>query len=180
MPPSADPDQERRRQAEERSIRGYGLLFEGPGPFLDAEFGELAQRARDLTGAQDAALNVLVGDAQVTFGASGGAGLVTPRAASLCSRTAWLADPDGVYEVADAREETSLADSGWVTGELAHIRFYASAPLVGREGVPIGALCCFADAPRRLRPEQRHALRRLGDVAVQILEVRRHVREIGG
>jgi signal transduction histidine kinase/ActR/RegA family two-component response regulator len=52
------------------------------------------------------------------------------------------------------------------------VRFYAGAPLVTPDGLNIGALCVFDQAPHRLTPEQREMLTVLSRQVVHLLELR--------
>lgn len=82
-----------------------------------------------------------------------------------------------IFMVADARLDDRFADNPLVTGEP-HVRFYAGAPLVNAEGVPLGALCVVDDKPREdLTPLQRQGLSLLARQAMAELHSRRHVRE---
>ena len=61
-----------------------------------------------------------------------------------------------------------FADNPFVTGEIARVRFYASAPLRTRSGFALGSLCVFSDAPAGLSTEQ---IAMLEVLAVQVVEV---------
>lgn len=68
----------------------------------------------------------------------------TPRSASFCQH-AMIGE--GIYEVRDARRDPLYADNVLVTGDP-NIRFYAGAPLVSDEGMPLGALCIIDSVAR--------------------------------
>ena len=79
----------------------------------------------------------------------------TPREQSLCAH-AMLGDT--VMEVPDASRDPRFADNPLVTGD-AHVRFYAGAPLVSDDGIPLGSLCIIDREPRAgLTDLQRHGL----------------------
>lgn len=94
----------------------------------------------------------------------------TPRDMSFCAHAMLLPD---VMLVPDASQDSRFADNAMVTGPP-HIRFYAGAPLVSPEGVPLGSLCVIDDKPRAgLTPVQRQGLELLSHRVVAMLEARR-------
>ncbi len=68
----------------------------------------------------------------------------TPREVSFCQHAMLGAD---IMVVPDATKDDRFADNALVTGDP-DIRFYAGAPLVSEEGVPLGALCVIDNKPR--------------------------------
>lgn len=164
----------------EQSLVAYGLRFRSDGAPVDEDFSSVAARARAVTGADEAYVNILVGDRQLMFDPLPRPAVVSARETSICTTAMWQTDEDGIIAVPDLRRAPDFVDNAWVNGELGEFRFYAAAALTGREGLPLGTICCMSRFPRQLAPAERYALRRLADLAVQILEVRRHLREVGG
>jgi GAF domain-containing protein len=65
--------------------------------------------------------------------------------------------------VPDATKDARFAGNALVTGDP-DIRFYAGAPLVSAEGVPLGALCVIDRKPREgMTDLQRQGLTVLAD-----------------
>ncbi|WP_249405205.1 MULTISPECIES: sensor domain-containing phosphodiesterase [unclassified Stenotrophomonas] len=88
---------------------------------------------------------------------------------SVCSYTITAAD---VLVVPDLRADPRFAGNGLVCGPP-HLRFYAGAPLVAKNGVPIGAICVMAREPRELSEDDRQHLKTLAAMAMSQLELRR-------
>lgn len=99
----------------------------------------------------------------------------TPRDVSFCA-LAMLGDE--IFIVPDARSDPRFTDNALVTGPP-HIRFYAGAPLVDGEGVPLGALCVIDTQPRTdLTSTQRQGLTLLARQVMVELEGRRRDRDV--
>ncbi len=64
-----------------------------------------------------------------------------------------------------------------MTGDL-HIRFYAGAPLAGRDGHLLGTLCLIDREPRTLTPAQTEALKIVSHLVVANIELRCDLREL--
>ncbi|MDF2495594.1 MAG: histidine kinase [Sphingomonas sp.] len=98
----------------------------------------------------------------------------TPRSQSFCAHAM---HGHAVMEVADATQDPRFRDNPLVTGDPS-IRFYAGAPLVSREGVPLGAVCVIDTVPRgALTDFQRRGLEILAAGTISRLEARRVARE---
>ncbi|GAA0305310.1 hypothetical protein GCM10009087_14010 [Sphingomonas oligophenolica] len=87
----------------------------------------------------------------------------TPRETSFC---AFAMLGDAVMIVPDASLDPRFADNPLVTG-APHIRFYAGAPLISDEGVPLGSLCVIDSRPREgLTPLQHQGLATLAEAVM--------------
>ncbi|HSK62155.1 MAG TPA: GAF domain-containing sensor histidine kinase [Actinomycetospora sp.] len=100
---------------------------------------------------------------------------VCSREDAMCAVTIGEAEP---VAVPDAREDPRFAANPFVTGRLAHIRFYAASQLRAPSGAVLGTLCVFDETVRELTAEQRHALDLLARQAVGALELRRAYRAL--
>ena len=90
------------------------------------------------------ALVSLVEEARQTFIArTGMEATETPRETSFCAQ-AMLGDT--IMVVPDATADPRFADFSLVVG--GQVRFYAGAPLINEDGVPLGALCIVDSKPR--------------------------------
>ncbi|WP_375420545.1 sensor histidine kinase [uncultured Sphingomonas sp.] len=102
------------------------------------------------------ALVSLVEERQQTFLARTGLDVEsTSRETSFCAHA--MLEPD-VMIVPDATRDPRFVDNPLVTGEM-NIRFYAGAPLIADDGMPMGSLCVIDTEPRAgLTPLQRQGL----------------------
>ena len=92
------------------------------------------------------ALVSLVEETQQTFLSRTGLELSeTPREMSFCQH-AML--EDRIMVIPDATQDPRFIDNALVTGDL-HLRFYAGAPLISDDGIPLGSLCVIDTVPRR-------------------------------
>lgn len=107
------------------------------------------------------ALVSLVEETRQTFISRTGLDLTeTSRETSFCAH-AMLEDQ--IMVVPDATRDPRFVDNALVTGDL-HIRFYAGAPLISDDGVPLGSLCVIDTKPRDgLTPLQMQGLSTLAD-----------------
>ena len=91
----------------------------------------------------------------------------TPRNVSFCQH-AMLGDD--IMVVPDATHDPRFVDNDLVTGEM-NVRFYAGAPLVTADGVPLGSLCVLDTVPHPdgLTALQRHGLATLASAVMDRL-----------
>ncbi|MFM9925305.1 diguanylate cyclase [Variovorax sp. H27-G14] len=94
----------------------------------------------------------------------------TPRELAFCGHA--ILQPDRILEVPDAKLDPRFASNALVTGEP-YIRFYAGAPLVSVDGMPLGTVCVIDREPRRLSEGERGALKSLARQVVAQFEMRK-------
>ncbi|MBB5940694.1 MULTISPECIES: GGDEF domain-containing protein [unclassified Xanthomonas] len=95
--------------------------------------------------------------------------LSTARDESFCGHT--ILTPEQVMVVADATADARFQHNPLVTE--GGVRFYAGAPLLTRDGLPVGTVCVLDNRPRTLQPEQLAALQALSRQVMQLIELRR-------
>ena len=153
------------------SLRSYDLLDTAP----EAAYDDLTHLAAQLCKAPVALITLVDVDRQWFKSAYGIAAAETPREYSFCSDV--VAD-EQMLVVSDATEEPRYRDNPLVTGPPG-IRAYAGVPLVGRDGLPVGALCVIDRRPRHFSARQLDGLHLLAGQVVTQMELRRVDRAAG-
>ena len=158
------PANERQRL---EALRDHAILDTPP----EQEYEDLVALAAHICGAPMASITLIDETRQWFKARLGLADQETPRAISFCAHA--IAQPtDDLFIVKDAQQDDRFQDYSNVT-DSPHIRFYAGAPLVTKEGFALGTLCVIDRQPRELTPEQQRALRVLRRHVVNSLELRR-------
>jgi len=135
----------------------------------------LAELAARLLGTPQSQVSLLTDVQTVVAGGglpAGSIGAESPLDDSLCTVTA---AGDGVLVVSDARADDRVRGLPPVTS--GQVGSYLGAPLTGRAGLVIGALCVFGPEPRDWSDDDVATIRRLADSAVTELELAALVRE---
>ena len=162
-PPSVQP--------VDAAIDQYAVL----GAPVDEGLQSVVEIAALVCGVPNAAINLITADHQHQVAATGIDPSVCAREDSMCA--AVLGDPRAVV-TPDAREDPRFARNPFVTGVLAAVRFYASAPLVTPAGETIGRLCVFDDEPHELTAQRAEVLQVLARRVVDVLELRLRTRQL--
>jgi anti-sigma regulatory factor (Ser/Thr protein kinase) len=152
------------------ALRQYHILDTEP----ERSFDDLTVLASHICGTPMALITLVDEDRQWFKSRVGVSFVETSRAISFCTHA--IQRP-GIMIVPNALHDERLRDNPTVTGDL-HIRFYAGAPLVTRDGYALGTLCVLDRVERTLSPEQIEALDSLRHQAEAQLELRRYVREL--
>lgn len=93
----------------------------------------------------------------------------TPRSMSICSNVVAAGAP---IAVPDATREERYRCNPLAIGSPC-IRAYLGVPLIGRDGLPLGALCILDAEPRQFMPRHVTTLQGLADQVMVLLEQRR-------
>ncbi|MGX6603360.1 ATP-binding protein [Micromonosporaceae bacterium Da 78-11] len=139
----------------------------------DDELSAVVRVAAIVADVPTATLNLIDENRQCQLTTVGFDSSNSPRSDSMCAiqfRTGRM------VHVPDASQDPIYATNPWVTGRLADVRFYASAPLVTPEGYALGTLCVFDQVVKSLTPEQVSRIEDLADVLVALFERRRQSR----
>ncbi len=142
---------------------------------FDAVDLEMATRLlAHVTGSSAAAVHLVDADVQRRIAATGAPLEERPRSASLCAVTMWQAGPRAVFETPVAADDPRLS-----AVPTDGVGFYAAAPLLGREGLPLGTVCVWDGperGPRALTPQQCEAVADLAEFVARLLSARRQNR----
>lgn len=122
------------------ALHALGVLDTAP----DAQLDVITQLAADRFGVQTALVSLVDTDRQWFKSRHGLDAAQTCRRDSFCGHTIAA---DGVMVVADSWLDPRFAANPLVLG-APHIRFYAGAPLILKNGQKVGTLCIIDPAPR--------------------------------
>lgn len=165
----AEPDDAATEEERQRLMAHYDLPDEGV-----SAFDPVADFAAALCGTPIALVSIVESCRQRFIARTGLDASETPREQSFCAHAM---RGSAIMIVPDATADPRFVDNALVTG-APHIRFYAGAPLVSREGVPLGSLCVIDTVPRAgLTPLQAQGLTVLADQIMAGLEATRSVKE---
>lgn len=164
-------DDRARAEAERlEALRKYEILDTEP----EMAYDDLALLASHICETPMAAITMVDADRQWFKARVGMPVPETSRAISFCTHAI---EQRGIYVVPDALADATLRDNPQVTGDP-HIRFYAGAPLIAREGHALGTLCVVDRKPRQLTAAQAEALGALQRQVEAQLELRRRLIEL--
>ncbi len=153
------------------AIAQYRLVGEPTEPDLQG----LVELAATVCNVPTAVINIIDDRMQHQVAAVGIQVASCAREDSMCA--AVISTPGRVV-VPDARLDPRFAQNAFVTGEIAHTRFYASSPLITPAGVAIGTLCVFDTEVGELSDASSRALDLLAHQVIDVLELRRVQRDL--
>lgn len=153
-----------------KALHAYHLLDTDP----EQVFDDLTLLASQVCGTP-IALITLVDENRQWFKSKVGIDLrETARNISFCAHA--IQQP-GLFVVPDTLTDGRFRDNPMVVNDP-HIRFYAGASLLTRDGDPLGTICVIDSMPRTLTDGQRAALNALRRQAETQLELRRKIDEL--
>ena len=151
------------------ALTTYGVM----DIWSDPAFDRLTELAARLLRTPIALLSFLDDDYQWIKSAVGIDVRVVSRELSFCRYMLDSAIPSPMV-VLDTRNEENFRDHPLVTGEP-HLRFYAGVPVTSPGGIAIGSLCAVDVEPHApVSDEDMQALQALAEIAITLLESRRH------
>jgi GAF domain-containing protein len=154
-----------------RAVQMYGIVDTPP----EQAFDDLAVIAAHVCNAPIALVNFLF-EGRQWFKAEIGFGRhETPIDLAFCTHV--ICQPH-LFVVPDTTKDDRFSGNPLVTG-VPHLRFYAGAPLIAPDGVPLGTLCVLDYAPRAgITLAQGEVLLALARQATMLLELRRATRRL--
>ncbi len=151
------------------ALHEYELLDVPAGDELEA----VVRVAAMVAGVPNSTLNLIDENRQCQLTTHGFEGGDSARTDSMCA----VSFQSGrVTYLPDATLDPAYAFNPWVTGLLADVRFYFSAPLVTPQGYALGSLCVFHHQRHELTDEQIERLTDLAQVTMALFERRRQAR----
>tara|TARA_B100000678_G_scaffold238997_1_gene209272 strand:- start:889 stop:2076 length:1188 start_codon:yes stop_codon:yes gene_type:complete len=139
----------------------------------ESEFDNLVALASKITGTPVSLVSLVDRDRQWFKAKTGFPDSETGLENSICAHGM---GQDGIFEIRDTTQDDRTADMDIVAAAETPVRFYAGAPLVTEDGLPLGMLCVLDHTPRQLDEDQKFALRVLGDQVMAQLELRRRLK----
>lgn len=155
------------KNEEERikALRSYDIIDSEQ----ELEYDNLAQLVAQMCGTPIGMINFVDADEQWTKAKVGIDAERTNRDFAFCAHTI---NEDGIFEVVDARGDERFFDNPFVKGDP-NIRFYAGAPIIDKDGNPLGAVCVIDREPRTLDEAQKFALKTMSSQVSTLLELRK-------
>ena len=165
------PDKPTNEVLRMEALHRYRILDSDP----ERSFEDLTVIARAVCGTSMAAVTLIDAERQWFKSIQGTEASELPRNESMCGHA--ILRPQEVMVVEDALRDARFHDNPIVTG-APHVRFYAGAPLITQDGLPMGTLCVFDPQPGQLAPQQADALAALSRQVMLVMELRRFALDI--
>ncbi|WP_298480994.1 GAF domain-containing sensor histidine kinase [uncultured Maribacter sp.] len=145
------------------ALRSYAILDTPP----QLEFDNLTKMASEICQTPISLINFV--DATRVWSKSNYGLEVTeaPREKTFCTHV--INNKDGLFIIPDSRVDIRFKRNPYVE-DYPNIVFYASFPILSKDGIPIGNLCVIDNIPRKLTQQQIDSLKVLTDQAMHLLE----------
>jgi GAF domain-containing protein len=149
-----------------RALAEYEVLDSLP----EKEFDDIVELASAICGTPISAISLLDLDRQWFKSQIGLDVSETPIEQSFCRYA--VNDPDGVMVISDSTKDDRFKNNPLTLGDP-NIRFYAGAPLITSDGVPLGALCVIDSKPRQFNDQEKRMLQVLAKRVMRLLDLRK-------
>lgn len=167
MTTSKSPYEERRINA----LKSYDILDTTP----EKDFDDVTLMAAEICDTPIAFISLLDEDRQWFKSSHGSELKSTPRSMSICDIA--IKTPNEITIIEDARNDDKFFNNPIVNPPYNFV-FYASAPLLTPEGLPIGTICVLDKKPKKLSVKQKKALKALSRQIMSALEIRKNKKEL--
>jgi two-component system, sensor histidine kinase and response regulator len=158
-----------REDARVEALKAYEILDTLP----ERQFDDIVELASVIGGTPIALISIVDIERQWFKARKGLSAPETPRDVSFCGHAILS---EGVFEVPDTALDPRFADNPLATGEP-FVRFYAGAPIITGDGLPLGTVCLIDHKPGHLTDQQKTALQALARHVMALLELRSRVEE---
>lgn len=148
------------------ALRGLQVLDTLPEPMFD----DIALLASQICDTPIALISLIDSERQWFKAKVGLDAQQTPREMAFCAHA--ILAPEDVLVVSNALEDARFATNPLVT-DNPHIRFYAGAPIVSADGMPLGTVCAIDREPKHITSAQAGALQALSRQVARMLMFRR-------
>ena len=153
-----------------KALSSYNVLDSLP----EQEYDAISRLASYICQVPTVLISLIDADRQWVKSKIGIDAIEIPRADTFCKHTILQ---DEIFEISNTLEDDRVKDHDSVTG-VAHVRFYAGAPLIDPEGNRLGTLCVIDTVPRKLTDEQRDALRTLANEVMSHFVLKKQKEEL--
>jgi PAS domain S-box-containing protein len=153
------------KHAEHQRINAVNR-FKSIDTSIVADLNELVAITAAICNTPVALVTLLDEDTQWFKAAVGTDVTCTPREVSFCNYTI---EQQGLYLIPDLAADERHNANPMVTGEP-HVRFYAGAPLITKDGFAIGSLCVIDMQPRELTEHQQKSILVMAKQVVNLME----------
>lgn len=144
-------------------LRGIGILDSLP----QQAFDDITALAASICGTPIALISLVDEDRQWFKSSLGLDVPQTPREVAFCAHA--ILQPDEVMVVADATLDHRFRDNPLVN-EGPAMRFYAGAPILTKDGLPLGTVCVIDTQARQLGADELRSLQSLSSLVTSLIE----------
>lgn len=139
------------------------------------EYDNLTQLASTICDVPIAMITFMAEDTQYIKSSHGISIETAPRNVSFCGHA--MMKPKEIMVVNNALEDIRFADNPYVIGDT-HVRFYAGAPILDPNDLPLGTLCLFDQEAHDLTASQLKSMQILTRQVEKLLELRVTTRQL--
>ncbi|MFA9187791.1 ATP-binding protein [Flavobacterium sp. FBOR7N2.3] len=165
------PDKFIREMDRLRDLDSYSIIDTLP----EDEYDQLTELAAQICGTPISLISLLDDKRQWFKSHHGTHYTETPKEIAFCAHA--IHNIDEVFIIEDARMDNRFYDNPIVV-EDPNVVFYAGAPLVGQDGLPLGTICVIDNKPNELNESQIKSLKALSNQVMKLLELRKNKKRL--